>query len=264
MSDGFTPFAHLPDLRDRVKPAHVSELRVTPEVLAQWDERARELGRPPNWRLPDHEREASRHALLGPMPPARDLWVFAYGSLMWDPGILFAEVRLAALRGFGRRFSYKTTSGRGSPQAPALMLAIERQEGACCEGLAFRVPAGMADHESAILWRREMVRGSYAPALLPLSTPQGEVEALVFTSDPACAEYAGELPLAETVALIASGCGPLGSNLDYLEQLAAQLAALDLHDPYIARLMDGVQGLAAPGLSAAADPARRASHPRAG
>jgi cation transport protein ChaC len=240
------PFIHVPRLRDRLKAACDSELRVTAEVLALWDERARQLGRPPNWRLADEQREATRRAVLGHLAPAQDLWVYAYGSLMWDPGIHFSEVRLARLEGFQRRFTYKITEGRGSPECPALMLAIERQAG-CCTGLAFRVSAEMADTESAILWRREMVRGGYAPALLPMSTPQGEIEALVFTANPAHPEYAGELPLDETAAIIASASGPLGSNLSYLEQLAAQLAVLGIEDPYIDRLLGHVQATGADG-----------------
>jgi glutathione-specific gamma-glutamylcyclotransferase len=234
------PFVHLPTLRERLKAAGDSELRVTAEVLAQWDERARLLGRPPNWRLTDEQREATRRAVLGHWPAGQDLWVYAYGSLMWDPGIHFVEVRQARLDGFERRFTYRMTVGRGSPECPALMLAIERQAG-CCTGLAFRVPAELADNESAILWRREMVRGHYSPAFLPMSTPQGEIEALVFTAKPENPEYAGEQPLDKTAAIIASASGPLGSNLDYLEQLAAQLAALGINDPYIARLVGHMQ-----------------------
>lgn len=93
---------------------------------------------------------------------------------MWDPGIHFAEVRLAKLQGFQRRFNYKTTVGRGSPECPGLLLAIERQAG-YCTGLAFRVAADKADNEAAIMWRREMVRGNYTPAWLPMTTPQGDI-----------------------------------------------------------------------------------------
>jgi cation transport protein ChaC len=236
MSD---PFVHLPHLRDRLKPVDESDLRVTAEVLAKWDERARSLGRPPNWRLTDEEREANRRAVLGDLSSPRDLWFFAYGSLMWDPGIHFAEVRLAHLGGFQRRFTYKTAVGRGSPENPALLLAIERMAGSCT-GLAFRVAAEIADNEAAIMWRREMVRGNYEPALLPMTTPQGDIEALVFTANLANSEYAGEFPLKESAAIIASGSGVLGSNLNYLEQLADQLTALGIDDPYVTRLLHQV------------------------
>lgn len=234
------PFFHLPGLRDRLTPAANSELRLTPEVLAVWDQRARESGRSENWRLPDHQREASRRTILGDRDTTQDLWVYAYGSLMWDPGIHFSEVRLADLEGHQRRFTYKITVGRGSPEHPALMLSLEGQAGRC-RGLAFRIPADSVNSESEILWRREMLRGGYCPAILPMTTPQGDISALVFASNPSHPEYVGELPLIETAAIIASACGPLGTNRAYLEQLATQLATLDIDDGYVDELLGQVR-----------------------
>ena len=77
--------------------------------------------------------------------------------------------------------------------------------------------------------------------MLPMATPQGAITALVFAANPSHPEYAGELPLVETAAVIASACGPLGTNRHYLEQLAAQLAALDMEDAYVEELLGQVQ-----------------------
>lgn len=241
-------FVHLPHLRGRVKPAEASSLRVTPQVLAMWDERARQLGRPPNWRLTDQQLDDSRRALIGSLDKqGRDdagLWVFSYGSLMWDPGFHFAEVRQAALDGYQRRFSFKTYLGRGSLEQPALMLSIEPRAG-CCQGLAFRIAADVAEAESTLLWRREMLRGAYRPLLLPVRTPQGDVTALVFTSNPAHADHVGELPLETAAAMIAAASGILGSNTAYLEQLIDQLASLGLEDAYTLELLGCVRRVAA-------------------
>jgi len=227
-------------------PPEQSELRVTPEVLALWDQRARALGRSDNWRLADHQREHSRRTVLGELKTAADdLWVYAYGSLMWDPGIHFSEVRLADLDGYQRRFTYRITIGRGSPERPALMLSLERQSG-CCRGLAFRIAADSVEAESEILWRREMIRGGYSPTLLPMTTPQGAITALVFASNHSHPEHVGELSLAETAAVIAGASGPLGTNQAYLEQLVAQLSMLEIEDEYIARLLDQVQAVSRP------------------
>lgn len=234
------PFAHLPHLRDRLTPCDVSELRMTPQRLAVWDQRAREAGHPETWRLPDQEREATRHAMLGQHDHGNDLWVFAYGSLMWDPGIHFAEVRLARVEGYQRRFGYRISAGRGSPECPALMLTLAPQPGQCT-GLVFRVPAALVDAETAILWRREMIRGGYSPLWQTVATPQGDVPALVFAANCAHPEYVGELPMDETAAVVATACGPLGSNRAYLECLAAQLVALGVEDAYVVRLLAQVQ-----------------------
>ncbi len=236
------PFAHLPQLQGKLTPCEVSELRMTPQRLAVWDQRASEAGQPADWRLADHEREATRHATLKDRNGHGDLWVFAYGSLMWDPGIHFTEVRLARIEGYQRRFSYRINGGRGTPECPALMLTLG-PHGGDCTGLVFRVAADLADTETTILWRREMIRGGYAPQWHTVATPQGAVEALVFAANCAHPEYVGELPLEETAAVVATAAGPLGSNRDYLESLATQLVALGIADAYITQLLKQVQAL---------------------
>jgi cation transport protein ChaC len=231
-------FMHLPTLRGKLTPAEQSTLRATLDVVAAWDERARKAGMPEDWRLSDQELEDTRRALLGELCASqRDLWIYGYGSLMWDPGFHFAEVRLADLRGYQRRFSYKTYVARGTRQQPALMLALERGSDECsCRGLAFRVAGKLAEVESGVLWRREMLRGGYRPAFLPMTTPQGAITALVMTANPGHADYAGELPLDDTATIIARATGAVGTNRDYLEQLARQLDTLEIEDPYVEQL----------------------------
>ena len=209
-------------------------------MLALWDERARVQGRGADWRLSDTQLEATRSALLGALGGAQDLWVFGYGSLLWDPGFHFCEVRLAELPGHRRRFSCRALMGRGSPECPGLMLALE-PGGDDCAGLVFRIDAALATHESAVLWRREMIRGLYQPQLLP--TPQGEVTALIFGVNTAHDDHVGELPLDDTAAIIARAEGVLGTNREYLEQLVWQLEHLGIVDRYLQQLLDRVQRL---------------------
>jgi cation transport protein ChaC len=228
-------FIHLPDLRDRVTPPERSLLRLTPEMFAMWEGRARAAGYPVNWRLSDAVLEEGRLGVLGSREAGADLWIYSYGSLMWDPGFHFAEVRQAEVDGYQRRFCMKLDLGRGSRQFPGLMLSLEAQAG-CCRGLAFRIAADAVDTESAILWRREMLRGGYSPAMLPMTTPQGPITALTFVSNPRHRSYVGELTLEETAATIVSGKGVLGTNREYLVQLATQLQALGIDDPYVAQL----------------------------
>jgi len=237
-------FMHLPALRHRIKHPDASELRVTPARLAAWDARAQALGRAADWRHSDQQLEDSHCALLGGADADQDLWIFSYGSLMWDPGFHFAEVRRADLQGHRRRFLFRTTLGRGSPEHPGLMLSLEPGPGTC-EGLAFRIPRALRTVESQCLWRREMIRGSYRPALLEVATPQGAIVALVFAANHAHPDHAGELTLDETASIIAKASGFLGSNREYLDQLAGQLKSLNIEDDYVTRLQQQVERLAA-------------------
>ncbi len=238
------PFVHLPQLRGCLVQVADSALRVTPALLANWDAQAVARGLPPDWRWTDAQIEASRGAVLGDWPAGEDLWVFGYGSLMWDPAIHFAELRRAELRGHARRFCYRTLMGRGTPERPALMLSLEGGAAGSCHGLVFRIDAARLAEESAALWRREMVRGGYLPTLLPVHTPQGPLRALVFLSNPDHPGHCGELPLTESAAIIATAAGQLGRNRDYLRQLDAQLLRLGIEDPYVHQLWAAVQALA--------------------
>ena len=235
------PFVHLPHLRERFIAPQASKARVTPEVLAQWDQAALERGTEMPWRLPDEEREASRQAFMASIDTTQDVWVFGYGSLMWDPAIHFVEARAAALNDHQRLFNYRVIGGRGTPEQPGLVLSLMPQAGVCCDGLVFRIAAHMVEQETQVLWRREMIRGGYLPSLLAVDTPQGAVQALVFVARADNPSYVHDLSLDETADIVATASGHLGHNRDYLLQLAEQLQALDLADPYISDLVQRVR-----------------------
>jgi cation transport protein ChaC len=238
-------FLHLPELQGRLTPAHDSGLRLTDEALAEWDAQARSQGLPAHWRLPDSEVERSRREVLATITAqSLDLWVFAYGSLMWNPGFHFDEVRRACLPGYGRRFALGTTIGRGTPDCPGLVLTLEPDASQICEGLAFRIPAPLVDAESRLLWRREMITGAYCPQLLALPTPQGDVQALVLVANTTHPLYRGDLSMQTTAATIATACGRIGSNRDYLEQLVRQCEVLGIRDGYVHELAALVRAMA--------------------
>lgn len=238
-------FAHVPELQGRVTPAHASGLRLTDAVLAEWDAQARCQGLPADWRLPDAQVERSRRAVLAAITAGpQDLWVFAYGSLMWNPGFHFDEVRRASLGGYARRFALSTSIGRGTPDCPGLVLTLQPAQEQVCEGLAFRIPAPRVDGESRLLWRREMITGAYCPALMPLRTPQGSLaSALVLTANTAHPQHRANLSLQATAATIARACGNMGSNRDYLDQLVAQCEVLGITDRYVQELALRVRAL---------------------
>jgi cation transport protein ChaC len=225
-------FIHVPALIGRLVEPERSFYRFSRERLAELDRMARENGYPERWRLTDEEREATRAAVLARR--GADLWVFAYGSLMWDPGVHVVEIRTATLEGFHRSFCLKSRIGRGSAERPALMAALDR--GGSCQGLALRIPAEHVDRETEILWMREMLAGSYVPTFVTLQTPQGGIdEAVTFAINRQSDRYA-RLGIEETARLVATGRGIRGTSLEYLENLADRLELLGLDDPAIAEL----------------------------
>ena len=235
------PFAQHPDPRDKIEDPMQSFFRTFQP--SDFDERMQALGFDANWRYSDAEREARRLAFLGPRLAA-DIWVFAFGSLMWNPGFRFAEVRLAHAPFHARRFCLLDTFNfRGSRELPGLMpglmagLMAGLDAGAGCGGLACRIAAGLAEVEAELLWRREAVAPAYSPRFIAVDTAQGPVEALTFVANHAAQTIAPNLSHQDQVRYLATGRGEHGTSMDYLERIAAQLAVLGIDDPDVARLL---------------------------
>ncbi|MFN3614426.1 MAG: gamma-glutamylcyclotransferase [Rubrimonas sp.] len=173
-----------------------------------------------------------------------DLWVFGYGSLMWKPGFAFAERRMARLQGWRRSFCLRSITYRGTPEAPGLVLGLDRDPHGGCDGVAFRVAAHAAADVLSYLRARELVTYAYREALLPVRLDDGaEVPALAYVVDPAHPQYAGGLPMDEQAAVIARAVGPMGPNREYLWNTTAHLRELGVTDPDLAALEAQVRGL---------------------
>ncbi|CAN5250526.1 gamma-glutamylcyclotransferase [soil metagenome] len=162
-----------------------------------------------------------------------DLWVFAYGSLIWKPEIDSAETRHARIYGYHRSLCLWSTVNRGTPAKPGLVLALDT--GGSCEGLAFRVEATRVRSEFRRLWRREMMRGSYLPTWLGAHTPQGRVSALAFVMDRALPTYAGRLSDDAIVENLRHSSGLCGSSAQYLLSTVDALKSHGLADRRLTR-----------------------------
>lgn len=185
--------------------------------------------------LSQEEREANRAAFLAQHPPHADLWVFGYGSLMWNPAIETAEAATARICGFHRSFSLTLQFGRATPDRPGLMLVL--RDGGNCEGVAHRIAADKVDSETRVLWMREMLSGAYLPQWLELDFgSRPTAKGFTFVANATHPRVEPQLSLEATAARIAVAEGDRGTNRDYLFNCAAALAARGLNDPYISAL----------------------------
>lgn len=170
------------------------------------------------------------------------LWVFGYGSLIWDPGFPVAERRIARLDGWHRSFCMRSIHHRGTVDHPGLVLALDQAEGASCTGVAFRVTPGEEAATLAALRERELVSSAYLEMTLPVVTEAGPLEALAYVIDPHHVQYC-HLDREEQARIIASATGGRGPNRDYLWSTAAHLADLGIGDPDLEWLAKRVRDL---------------------
>jgi cation transport protein ChaC len=193
------------------------------------------------WAQTDAQLSASLSSILKQRPKGAGWWVFAYGSLLWNPLFPFAEARPAMLRGFHRRFCLYSLTSRGTPDRPGLVLALDR--GGACTGVVYRLPAPLARDELNLLWRREMVVGSYRPRWVRVRCGEREVSALTFAVRHAHPQYAGRLSLDVEARVIAASKGAFGSSLDYLERTRVALVTHGIVDPYLEQVAGKVAAL---------------------
>ena len=168
-------------------------------------------------------------------------WVFGYGSLIWNPGFVAERREKAVLHGFHRSFCMASVHYRGTPEAPGLVLALDRLEGASCEGVAYRVGADHAAGAIAYLRERELVSSAYIEHVEQVQLTSGEeVEAVCYVVDREHHQYRGGASLEDQARVIAASVGPSGPNHEYLSQTLAGLAELGVHDPEMAEIAERV------------------------
>jgi cation transport protein ChaC len=171
--------------------------------------------------------------------PRGDLWVFTYGSLMWDPGFAHIAAEPALLRGYHRAFCIYSSRYRGTVKAPGLVLGLD--PGGACKGIVYRIAAAAKPAALEALWQREMRRGVYWPRLIPVSAPNGRRNALAFVANREHSGYAGRMANDDAARIIAGCCGERGPNVDYLVYTLRHLDALGVHDHHLHRLLELVR-----------------------
>lgn len=173
------------------------------------------------------------------------MWVFGYGSLLWNPGFAPVEAVKAELAGYHRSFCMLSIHHRGTEEQPGLVLALDAQEGARCAGVAFRADAAEADEVLAELRARELISSAYVERHVPLALADGrEIEALAYVIEPGHVQYC-RFDLEEQARRIARAVGGRGPNTEYLYNTASHLAEMGIEDKELSWLASRVRQLTA-------------------
>ena len=172
------------------------------------------------------------------------MWVFGYGSLLWNPGFTPSETVTGVLRDYHRSFCMLSIHHRGTEGDPGLVLALDAQDGAQCTGVAFKVATGEEATVLQYLRERELISSAYVEHHVTLALRDGRhVDALAYVIDPDHVQYC-HYDLEIQAQMIARAVGGRGPNTEYLFNTAAHLAQLDIRDADMEWLVTRVQALA--------------------
>jgi cation transport protein ChaC len=237
MNQTLDAFHYHPELRDNITDPQNSFFRTfrAESIL----EKHPELEWAAEFLNSDYDREKNRQEALKDHPD-EDLWVFAYGSLMWDPALVFSEVRRAKVLDYERRFILKEIyGGRGNREAPGLMAALDHGGG--CEGLIFRIAKENIEVETEILWRRELIFAGYTPTIVAAIAGEQQLKVLAFVADHDALQICGDISRDEQIEYLVNGRGIFGTSLEYLENVVAQFDVLGVKDAECSALLTQTQ-----------------------
>lgn len=162
-----------------------------------------------------------------------DLWVFGYGSLMWDPRLPVIAVVPARLYGWHRRFSMVKTTSFGSLARPGLAAGLH--PGGEVTGLALRIVASNRAEAEADLDKRER---HYQRRWVSLFTQGGaSLPALTYVAHPTNGSFDPHLPYEHLAQRYLTGHGPRGTTRHYIEETAHQLSLAGYRDTDAHRLV---------------------------
>ena len=172
------------------------------------------------------------------------MWVFAYGSLLWNPGFDPVDKRLARVHGYARSFCMRSIHHRGSEEEPGLVLALDKDDG-WCDGLALKVAEVEEAHVLEMLRERELVSSAYYEDWITAETDEGPLETLTYIVRRDHWQYCGSLPLSEQAQIIAHAKGGRGPNSEYLFATTDHLDELGIADADLAQLAVDVRAILA-------------------
>lgn len=169
-----------------------------------------------------------------------DFWVFGYASLMWRPGFDYLERRRARLGGYHRSLCIHSWEHCGTRARPGLVMGLDR--GGACVGVAFRIAPANQDAVMAYLRARELINGVYDERLSKIVLSDGQAaRAIAYVADRSHEQYAGRLSVEEAVERVCGAVGDAGPNEDYVLNTAAHMRELDIRDPWIEAVADGIR-----------------------
>ncbi len=179
-----------------------------------------------------------------------DVWLFAYGSIIWRTGFPCIARRAARLPGFVRRFWQGSHDHRGTPNAPGRVVTLIANEHGYCDGAAYLIAAADRDrvldgldHREKNGYSREHVGILLADGARLPPRPEAtcvRTQALVYLAPPGNHAFLGEAPLDEILEQIRHAVGPSGTNLDYVQRLAESVHSLGGEDEHLDRVWRGL------------------------
>ena len=168
------------------------------------------------------------------------MWIFGYGSLIWNPSFPYRDRRLARIDNWVRRFWQGSTDHRGVPGRPGRVVTLISEPAGDCWGVAYN--CGKFGSQQVIKKLDLREKGGYHRESVKLNFIDGSTtKGLVYVAGSDNSDYLGPADEVDIVTQILLAQGPSGSNREYLRNLASSLRSLGVSDPHVFSIESKVQ-----------------------
>ncbi|MDC2964520.1 gamma-glutamylcyclotransferase [Gammaproteobacteria bacterium] len=158
-----------------------------------------------------------------------EIWVFGYGSIMWNPGFRYERKRTCFLKGWERRFWQESSDHRGTLSMPGRVATIIRKKNNRCWGVAYNVAKLDANEVLQKLDARE--RNGYERMETVATSCLGySFECLTYVAKPNNPYYSEEDSLHSIAKQAALAKGPSGANREYIMLIIQELRRLGVYE----------------------------------
>jgi len=160
------------------------------------------------------------------------MWIFGYGSLIWNPSFSYHHRRLARIDHWVRRFWQGSTDHRGVPGYPGRVVTLVPKPAGDCWGVAYK--CGKSDNGQVLKGLDHREKGGYHREWVKLNFTDGSTSrGLVYMAGPDNPDYLGPADKDDIASQILSARGPSGSNREYLRNLTRALRTLGVSDSHV-------------------------------
>jgi cation transport protein ChaC len=153
-------------------------------------------------------------------------YIFAYGSLIWNPCFNYLWKSSAILHNYERQLCMYSWRARGTKENPGLVLGLVNKEGAYCDSYRDEI-------FSSLYLRENTPSECYDVVYLDVELINNEneiVKALCFVSKDYHEQYAKYLTNDEKIKIIIQAEGECGTTRQYLENTVISLKKEELED----------------------------------
>ena len=166
----------------------------------------------------------------------KSLWIFGYGSLIWNPQLNYTNQQAITIKGLQRHFCIRSVIGYGTSECPGVMLAVEEKNQTTCTGIAYKIEKSDLQDVLYCYWQREMRVDVYTPKIVECTLDGKTAQLLTIVANEKSQLYMSELTLEQQARMIVAGKGILGDNVTYLKNLISHLEQRGIEDNYLSQL----------------------------